>query len=175
MMEKKIEVSPRGHYDSAPLLLDEHPDLEQLFADPPVIQKPTDRNREYWASAEASIRRFTLTTGYLQHPSAEVRLETIALMAKLQERGNDQLLFDLLAADPVEAVRREAAKLTWLHEGPVHCKYAVYKAKDEIAYGSESHPVGPTRARKALALLAETAPDEEARKALEDLIEEPWP
>jgi hypothetical protein len=174
-MEKKIEVSPHGHYDSAPLLIDEDPDLEKLFSDAPIIQKPTDQNREYWSLADVEIRRFTLSTGYLQHPRPEVRLKTLQLMTKFQARGNDQLLFDLLAADPDEAIRRETAKMTWARERAVNCKYAVYKAKDEIAYGSESHLVGPTRARKALDLLAETAPDEEARKALEDLIEEPWP
>ena len=53
--KKRIEVSPRGSgYDSAPLLLEEAPDLEKLIADPPIIQKPTEQNREFWASAEAS-------------------------------------------------------------------------------------------------------------------------
>ena len=35
-MKKQIEVSPRGHYDSAPLLLEDTPDLEKLFVDPPA-------------------------------------------------------------------------------------------------------------------------------------------
>jgi len=52
----------------------------------------------------------------------------------------------------------------------VNCEYTVDKAKDEIAYGSEKNPVGPTRAKKALALLVETAPDDKARKALEHII-----
>lgn len=175
-MKKQIEVSPHGHWDSAPLLLDEAPDLEQLFADPPIIQKPTEQNRQHWASADAKERRFTLVTGYLQHPKPEVRLKTIELITKYRAMcGNEQLLFDLLAADPDEAVRREAARITWLGERDVNCEYAVNKAKDEIAYGSESHPVGPTRARKALALLVEAAPDEDARRALEHLISLPWP
>lgn len=174
-MKKQIKVPPRGHYDSAPLLIDEIPDLEKLFADPPIIQQSTERNRDYWSSAKTEIRRMTLATGYLQHPDPEVRLKTLALIAKHRPPGNDQLLFDLLAADPDEGVRKEVARLTWLSEGNVNCEYAVNKAKDEIAYGSENHPVGPTRAKKALALLVEAAPDEDARKALEYQISLPWP
>jgi hypothetical protein len=179
-MNKIIEVSPRGFYDSAPLLLDETPDLEQLFADPPVIQKPTEQNSPYWNSAEADakVRRMTLVTGYLQHPKPEVRLKTLGLIEKHQLLGigmHSQLLFDLLAIDLDEAVRREVARITWLYEHSVNCEYAVNKAKDEIAYGSENDPVGPTRARKALELLAETAPNENARRGLEHNISLPWP
>ena len=173
-MKATIEVSPWGHYDSAPLLLEENPDLDRLFLDPPIIQKPTEANRKYWASAKASTRLMTLVTGYLQHPNPEVRLKTLNLYIEHKLFGTaDQLLFDLLAADPDEAVRREVARVTWLNEKEVNCEYAVDKAKDEIAYGSESHPVGPSRAKKALALLLETAPDEEARNALEKLISQP--
>ncbi len=174
-MKKQIKVPPRGHYDSAPLLIDEIPDLEKLFADPPIIQEATDRNRDYWSSAKDEIRRMTLATGYLQHPAPEVRLKTLELIAKYRPPGNDQLLFDLLAADPDQGVRLEAARITWLLEREANCRYAVNKAKDEIAYGSENHPVGPTRARKALRLLVEAAPDEDARKALEHQISLPWP
>jgi hypothetical protein len=175
-MKKQIEVSPRGYYDSAPLLIDAAPDLEQLFIDPPIIQKPTEQNRQYWASANAEDRRFTLSTGYLQHPKPEVRLKTLELIGKYRQMGIGlmQMLFDLLAADSDEAVRREAARITWLLERDVNCRFAVNKANDEIAYGSESHPVGPTRARKALALLVEAAPDEDARRALEHQISLPW-
>ena len=174
-MKKQIKVPSRGHYDSAPLLIDEVPDLEKLFAKPPIIQQSSDRNRKYWRSAKADIRRMTLATGYLQHPKPEVRLKTLELIAKYRPPGNDQLLFDLLAADPDERIRREAASITWLIEHEVKCQFAVNKAKDEIAYGSESHPVGPTRAKKALALLVEAAPDEDARKALQHQISQPWP
>ena len=173
--KKQIKVPSRGHYDSAPLLIDEIPDLEPLFADPPIIQQSTPQNREYWRSEKAEIRRMALTTGYLQHPSPAVRLKTLELFAKYRPPGNDQLLFDLLAADPDEAVRREAARITWLLEREVNCRYAVNKANDEIAFGSENHPVGPTRAKKALELLVEAAPDEESRKALEHQISLPWP
>ncbi len=176
--KKQIEVSPHGVYDSAPLLLDEDPDLEQLFVDPPIIQKPTEQNRQFWASAEASAQlcRITLVTGYLQHPKPEVRLKTLDMIKKYQLLNvNDQLLFDLLAADPDEIVRREVARITWLSERDVNCEYAVNKAKDEITYGSENDPVGPTRAREALALLVEAAPDEDARRALKHLISLPWP
>ena len=169
-MSKTIEVSPRGFYDSAPLLLEEDPDLDKLFRDPPVIQKPTPQNKSYWASSEEKVRRLTLVTGYLQHPRAGVRLITLKLYGEYKLFGYaDQILFDVLAADPDEAVRREAARITWTNEKKVNCEYSFEKAKDEIKYGAESHPVGPTRARKALALLLETAPDEQARKELERL------
>jgi hypothetical protein len=179
-MKNKIEVSPRGFYDSAPLLIDENPHLERLFADPPVIQKPTPQNSPYWNSPEADekVRRMTLVTGYLQHPKPDVRLKTLGMIEKYQLLGigmHSQLLFDLLAIDPDESVRREVARITWLAELDVNCEYAVNKAKDEIAYGSENDPVGPTRARKALELLANTAPNEDARRALEHLVSLPWP
>lgn len=179
--KKRIEVPHRGcGYDSAPLLIEEDPDLEQLFADPPVIQKPTEQNREFWASEEAGAqwRRMTLVAGFLQHPKPEVRLATLELMEKhglSSAAGLSQLIFDLLATDQNETVRREVARITWLSERDVNCEYAVNKAKDEIAYGSENGPVGPTRARKALELLVEASPDEDAKKALEHLISLPWP
>jgi hypothetical protein len=179
--KKRIEVSPRGSdYDSAPLLLEEAPDLEQLFADPPIIQKPTEENREFWASAEAGAqwRRMTLVAGYLQHPKPEVRLATLGLMEKHElskAAALSQMIFDLLAADPDETVRQEVARITWLSERDVNCEYAVNKARDEIAYGSDNDPVGPTRARRALELLVQASPDEDAKRALEHLISLPWP
>lgn len=170
-MGPTIEVSPHGFFDSAPLLIKKNPNLKKLFLHPPIIQKPTAQNRKYWASADEKTRRITLVTGYLQHPNPEVRLKTLNLYVEHELLGhNDQLLFDLLAADPNEAVRREAAKVTWLNEKEVNCKYTVDKAKDEIAYGSENHPVGPTRAKTALTLLLETAPDDKAHQALETLM-----
>jgi len=173
MKKKFFEVSPRGHYDSAPLLIEETPDLEKLFRNPTVIQKPAGQNRKYWESAGASARIATLVTGYLQHPNPEIRIKTLDLYVKYKLFGTaDQLLFDILAADPDEEVRREAAKVTWINEKESNCEYAVDKAKDEITYGSENHPVGPTRAKKALALLLDTAPDEKSRKALEQLIQQ---
>jgi hypothetical protein len=170
-MSKTIEVSPRGHYDSAPLLLEEDPDLDKLFRNPPVIQKPTPQNKSYWASADERMRRLTLVTGYLQHPKTSVRLKTLHLYEKYKLFGYmDQILFDVLAADPNDNVRREAARITWINEKEVNCEYAFNKAQDEIMYGAESHPVGPTRARQALNLLLETAPDEAARQALEKMV-----
>jgi hypothetical protein len=168
-----IRVPARGNYDSAPLLLEVAPDMEGLFADPPVVQEPTPQNREYWDSADARMRLLGVVQGYLQHPQPVVRLRTLGLMAEHDAYFDDQLVFDLLAADPDEDVRRAAASTIWLFEGDEHCRFAVYKARDEIAYGSESDPVGPSRATNALALLVATAPDEEARKALEDEISLP--
>jgi hypothetical protein len=78
------------------------------------------------------------------------------------------VVVDRLAADHDEEVRKEAARTIWRHEGYVGCKYAVEKLKDEILYGLDRSPVGPTRARQALLLLAETAPDPAAREALEE-------
>lgn len=165
-----------GGYDSAPLLLEDTPDLEELFADPPVIQKPTEDNREFWSSASMKLRRVALFTGYLRHPDPGVRQKTLGLMTPADyTAGVAQLLFDFLAADPDETVRQEAARVIWLSERDDNCEYAVNKADDEITYGSEDHLVGPTRARKALELLVEAAPDGEARKALEHQMSLAWP
>ena len=60
-------------------------------------------------------------------------------------------------------------------ERDVNCKYVVNKANNEITYGLESDTVGPTRAKEALALLVEVAPDEESRKGLQHQISLPWP
>ena len=170
-----VRVPARGYYDSAPLLLEVAPDMGCLFADPPVVQELTPQNREHWGSADAGERLLAVVQGYLQHPEAAVRLRTLGLMADHDAYFDAQLVFDLLAADPDERVRRAAAGTIWVFEGDEHCQYAVHKAKDEIAYGSESHRVGPTRAKEALDLLVATAPDEAARKALEDKISLPWP
>ena len=51
-------------------------------------------------------------------------------------------------------------------EHKLGCEYDVNKATDEIEFVSDSYPVGPTRAWKALEFLLASAPDENACKAL---------
>jgi hypothetical protein len=111
---KQFEVLSHGYYDNAPLLIDEIPDLVQLYNDPPIIQKPTKQNRQYWASENAKLRRMTLSIGYLQHPNPEVRLKTLKLIEEYRQMEGSiwQVLFDVLAADLDAAVRREAARIT---------------------------------------------------------------
>ena len=171
--KKVFEVFPRGFYDSAPLLIEKSPDLEKLFAAPPVIQKKTKQNMKFWGKSASSLdKRKALVTGYLQHPDPEVRLKTLELTSRYNMLDyNDPLLFEVLATDPNEMVKQEAARIIWMAEGNAGCKYAVKKARNEIEFGSESDPVGPSRAWKALELLLESAPDEKARKALMNQID----
>lgn len=169
-MNRVIEVQSYGHYDSSPLLIEESPDLERLFTDLPVIQKPSEHNRGYWSTASASERRMTLLVGYLQHPNPEVRKAVMAFIPDEMPGRVSQLLVDILGGDPDADVRLAATKTIWEHEREVNCKYAVSKLKDEIEYGTERSVVGPSRARKALQLLVDNAPHQEAKDALQQLI-----
>jgi HEAT repeat protein len=161
-----------GHYDSSPLLVEESPELEKIFSDPnpPVIQKLSDANREYWSTASASERCMTALIGYLQHPNPEVRRAVMGFIPQNQSGRVSQVLIDRLGGDPDSSVRIAAAKTIWECEREVNCKYAVDKLKDEMEYGTERSMVGPTRARKAVQLLIEYAPNQEAKDALKKLI-----
>ena len=81
-----------------------------------------------------------------------------------------QVLIDILGGDPDERVRVEAAKTIWRCESEVNCKYAINALKDEIDYGTERSIVGPSRARNAIQLLLNKAPNQEAKNALQKLI-----
>ena len=168
-----IEISNSyGHYDSSPLLVEKSPDLNKIFSgpNPPVIQKLSDTNRTYWSTASVSERRMTALIGYLQHPDPQVRKAVMAFIPQNQSGRVAQVLVDRLGGDPDSSVRIVAAKTTWECERKVNCEYAVSNLKDEIKYGTERSIIGPTRARKALQLLVEHAPDNEAKDALQKLI-----
>jgi len=118
--KKVFEVFPRGFYDSAPLLIEKSPDLEKLFAAPPVIQKKTKQNMKFWGKSASSLdKRKALVTGYLQHPDPEVRLKTLELISRYNMLDyNDPLLFEVLATDPNEMVKQEAAGQKVIPLGP---------------------------------------------------------
>lgn len=184
MGQAQIQVPPRGGgYDSAPLLLEVAPALDELLTDPPVVQALTEDNRRYWSSAPPDPRRIALFTGYLQHPDPKVRLSILDLLTAAEySAGISQLLVDLLGADLDDAVRRRAARTIWACEGDVCCEYAVDKLRDEIKGGvgtmiyaaSGLKPLGPERARRALALLIETAPTHESGEALDKRVKDVW-
>ena len=157
-----------GNYDSSPLLVEERPDLEAIFKshDPPVIQKISEQNRDYWATASVAERCMTLFVGYLQHPNPEVRRAVMAFIPRDMPAIVSQVLVDRLGGDTDELVRLAAAKTIWGCERDVNCEYAVSKLKDEIEYGTERSVVGPSRARKALELLIDNAPDQASKEAL---------
>ena len=166
-----IEVNSKGFYDGAPLLLEENPDLQRIFEKLPLIQRPTQTNKDFWTSASKQERRMSLFIGYLQHPDPGIRQETLGILTPGDYTlGVSQLLIDILAADPTKEISQKAAEIIWENEGEVHCKYAVEKLKDEINHGSEQHPVGPTRARKALVLLSEMAPGPKARQMFDQVV-----
>lgn len=161
-----------GHFDSSPLLVEKSPNLKEIFEsqNPPIIQKLSDRNRQYWSNASAKEKLMTALIGYLQHPDPEVRKATMAFVPQDPPVRVAQVLVDRLGGDPDASVRIVAAKTIWECEREVNCKYAVNKLKDEIQYGSERSMVGPTRARKAFQLLVEHAPDPKAKDAIQKLI-----
>jgi HEAT repeats len=161
-----------GNYDSSPLLVEESPDLEKILCspEPPVIQKPSDANREHWSTASASERRMTAFIGYLQHPNPEVRKAAMALVPEYDPARVDQVLVDRLGSDPDPSVRIAAARTIWECERRVNCEYAVSKLRDEIDYGTERSVVGPSRAREALQLLVDNSPDPKGKAALQELV-----
>jgi hypothetical protein len=161
-----------GHFDSSPLLVERSPDLNKILSDPnpPVIQKLSDANRAYWSAASVSERRMTAAIGYLQHPNPEVRRAVMAFVPPNPPVRVAQVLVDRLGGDPDLSVRIAAAETIWECERKENCESTVSCLKDEIEYGTEQSMVGPTRARKALQLLVEHAPDHEAKDALQKLI-----
>jgi hypothetical protein len=168
-----IEISNSyGHYDNSPLLVESTPDLDKIFSvpNPPIIQKITDANRKYWSTAPSSASHMAALIGYLQHPNPEVRKTVMEFTHQNQSARVAQVLVDLLGADADLSVQIAAAKTIWKCEKEVNCKYAVSKLKDEIEYGTERSIVGPTRARKALQLLVEYAPDETSKSNIMSLI-----
>jgi hypothetical protein len=164
-------LNPYGFYDSSPLLIQEFPDIEKIFnnPEPAVIQMLSKDNRAFWKTASISERKMTLFIGYLQHPNSEVKIKTIALLRNNSVMRVSQVLLDVLASDPYKEVRIAAANMIWKKEGD--CSYSVDMLKDEIKYGSERSIVGPSRARKAIQLLLDNAPNQKARKTFNSLVQ----
>ena len=162
-----------GQGDGSALLVEKSPDLEKIFnsPDPPVIQKRSDGTRDYWSTASVDTRRTALLVGYLQHPNPEVRKAVMAFTppARYMPASVRAVLVDRLGGDPDALVRLAAAKTIWERERESNCKYAVSKLKDETKYGT-GLSVGPSQARKALQLLIDNAPDQDAKRALQKLI-----
>lgn len=176
-----IEVANNwGIGDGTPLLVDANPDLELIFSDPnpPVPQQLTDKNRTYWEGVDLKTKRNALAVAYLQHPNSAVRKTTIDLVRDVNTVGVTQVLVDLLA-DVDTSVRKAAAKSIWERQRGDNCKFAVHALRDEIrghvhdllGTTTSGLTLGRDNAIRALDLLVEESPDENARKAIQELID----
>ncbi len=151
-----------GHYDGSPLLVSASPNLDEIFTgDTPVIQRLSDRNRNYWSKASLGDRRMTALIGYLQHPDPEVRRSVMRFVPSNQSARVAQVLLDRLLYDPDRAVQAAAADTIWQCEKEYHCKFAVRRLND---IGDQN------LAQNARNLLVQHSPDEQARQALNGVI-----
>ncbi|MBC7247679.1 MAG: HEAT repeat domain-containing protein [Actinobacteria bacterium] len=173
--EPRTHVIPKsyGLYDDSPLIVEESPDLERLLNsdEPPVIQTLSDRNRSFWEEvASTEAKRTSLLIGYLQHPDPDIRIRTMEYAAMSASSRVTQVLVDILGSDPSSTVKIAAAKTIWEREKESNCDFTIRCLKDEIDYGTERSTVGPTRAKGAMRLLIEHAPDQDRREAVKELI-----
>ena len=154
-----------GIGDGAPLLVEADPDLKGIFTNPnpPVPQKPTDRNRDYWKHGSLEEKRTALAVAYLQHPNSEVRIATLDFVRDIGAARVSQVLVDLLGDKDI-AVRTAAAKAIWERQRENNCKYAVSMLKDEMQYPGSI--LGRDKAEQALDLLVQQAPDSQAKDAI---------
>jgi HEAT repeat protein len=145
-----------------------------LSASNPV---PPQDNRNAWSGA--SSIRFALVIGYLQHPDPKVRASAIELGVRYcgHTYGVQDRLVEL-AADPDSQVRLAAVSALWTVHRESSCERVVQSLRDEIRGHTNDFGLpaaglrlGPDRARAALDLLVEHAPDEGARRGVLALIE----
>jgi hypothetical protein len=164
-----------GLGDGGPLVLAAKPHLARMLsASHPA---PPQDNRNAWTSA-ASIR-FALVIGYLAHPDPKVRVNAITLGARYcgHTYGYQDRLVEL-AADPDQKVRLAAVNALWTVHRESSCERVVQSLRDEIRGHTNDFGLpaaaglrlGPDRARAALDLLVEHAPNDAARDTLLDLI-----
>lgn len=164
-----------GIGDGTPLIVERRPDVRKIFSDsnPPNPQQITDGNREYWKDEDIEGKRVGLAVAYMQHPDPDIRKATIELAGQIDAIGVSQMLVDLLA-DPDQSVRRSAARMIWDRQRGNHCEFAVHALRDEIRGPTSFIPATLTMGRdkgiQALDVLVEEAPDEDARKAIQELI-----
>lgn len=175
-----IEVTNNwGIGDGTPLLVEANPNLEQIFSDPnpTVPQQITDKNQSFWEKAELKSKLNALAIAYLQHPNFVVRKATIDLVPDIKTVGVANLLVDLLAdIDP--SIRKAAAKSIWERQND-NCRFEVLALRDEIrghirgltGTTTAGLSLGRDRAIRALDFLVEEAPDENARKAIQEMID----
>lgn len=166
-----------GLGDGSPLVLAAKPNLARLLAAPNPMP-PQDNRANAW-SGPASVR-FALVIGYLSHPDPKVRVSAIELGVLYcgHTYGFQDRLVEL-AADVDLRVRLAAISTLWMVHRESGCERVVQSLRDEIRghtndFGlpaAAGPRLGPDRARVALDLLVERAPDEGARRGLLALID----
>jgi hypothetical protein len=162
--------------DGSPLVLAAKPDLARLLAAPNPV--PPQDGRAAW-SGPASIR-FALVIGHLAHPDPKVRISAIELGVRYcgHTYGFQDRIVEL-AADDEARVRLAAVSALWTVHRESGCERVVQSLRDEIRghtndFGLPSAVglrLGPERARAALDLLVDHAPDDIARCRIDALIE----
>lgn len=164
-----------GLGDGGPLVLAVKPNLARLLsASHPV---PPQDNRDAW-TGPSSIR-FALVIGYLAHPEPKVRVSAIKLGVRYcgHTYGFQDRLVELIA-DPEEKVRLAAVRALWTVHRESSCERVVQSLRDEIRGHTNDFGLpaaaglrlGPERARAALDLLVEHAPNDVARGAVLGLV-----
>jgi hypothetical protein len=164
-----------GLGDGSPLVLAAKPNLARLLAASNPV--PPQESRAVW-SGPASIR-FALVIGHLAHPDSKVRTSAIELGVRYcgHTYGFQDRLVEL-AADEDARVRSAAVGALWTVHRESSCERVVQSLRDEIRAHTNDFGLpaavgprlGPERARAALDLLVEHAPDDVARRRIGALI-----
>jgi hypothetical protein len=173
-----FEVPNRyGVGDGTPLIVSVKPDLERVFNAPtaPIPQKLTNRNRDYWKTASTAEIKEALAIAYLQHPNPLIRLKVISYIPDVWTLLVMQASVDLLT-DIFPYVGKAAADLIWVRGIDNYCEFTVKALRDEIRgysqlTGASSLRLGREKAIKALDLLVSSAPNEDARRGIQRLID----
>ena len=165
-----------GLGDGGPLVLAAKPNLARLLAASQPV--PPQDSLNSW-TGPASIR-FALVIGYLAHPDPRVRVSAIRLGVRYcgHTYGYQDRLVEL-AADPDQKVRLAAVSALWTVHRESSCERVVQSLRDEIRGHANDFGLpaaaglrlGADRARVALDLLVEHAPNDAARGTLLDLID----
>jgi tetratricopeptide (TPR) repeat protein len=124
--------------DGCPLVVELRPHLERIFTDPhpPLPQRLTRDNCEFWEGAPPFYVREVLASAYLSHPDPNVRLTTLRLTKEIwAQKPVPHNLIDALA-DPSQDVRVATAQVLWdlSPEAKVESKvtFALACLRDEI-------------------------------------------
>jgi hypothetical protein len=136
---------------------------------------------EAWAEHGPDEIRLALVLAYMFHPDPQVRVTAVhrGLDHCVDTMGFQDALVDL-SADPDPVVQAAAVRALWSAQQESNCEHAVKSFRDEIrghssGFGeptTEGLRIGGERARVALDLLVEHAPDDAARQAVRTLIDE---
>lgn len=167
-----IEVQNKTDvFSGEPFVVYAIPDLNKVFSDPnpPSCFKFSARSQDYWNKQDIEQKRTLLAIAYLQHINSAVVLATFDFLD-----GMNSFLLKLSFVEqlrnPCEEISKAAAKAIWKSEVNENCKSSVKILRDEIN-GKSNQIIGREDAIKALDILVDSAPGQEAKIGIQQIVE----